>query len=85
MTVMKSIAATIALSSLSTVSVAQNCMRFPQGPERFACVSKKNPAVEGKLERCKEQALGMGLKPGAGLGQGPAFRNYVQACMHRPG
>jgi hypothetical protein len=85
MRAMKSIAAAIALSTLSTMSTAQNCMQLPQGPERFACVSKKNPAAEGKLERCKQQALGSGLRPGAGMGNGPALRDYVQSCMHRPG
>ena len=85
MRAMKAIAAAIALSALSTMSMAQNCMQLPQGPARFACVSKKNPAAEGKLERCKQQALDMGLRPGAGMSNGPALKNYVQACMHRPG
>jgi hypothetical protein len=85
MRAMKSIAAAIALSAFSTMSMAQNCMQLPQGPARFACVSKKNPAAEGKLERCKQQALDMGLRPGPGMSNGPALKNYVQACMHRPG
>ena len=82
---MKSIAAAIALSAFSTIAMAQNCMQLPQGPERFACVSKKNPAAEGKLERCKQRAQDMGLSPGTGMSRGPAFKDYVQACMHRPG
>jgi len=82
---MKFVAAAIALSTLSTMSMAQNCMQLPQGPARFACVSKKNPAAEGKLEHCKQQALDMGLRPGTGMNNGPALRDYVQACMHRPG
>jgi hypothetical protein len=81
----KSLAAAIVLSVFSTISMAQNCMQLPQGPARFACVSKKNPAAEGKLERCKQQALDMGLRPGAGQGNGSALKDYVQACMHRPG
>src|SRR6266849_4316629 len=85
MRAMKSIAAVIALSAFSTMSMAQNCRKLPQGPARFACVSKKHPAVIGKRERCKLQALDMGLRPGAGRGNGPELKNYVQACMHRPG
>ena len=76
---------TSAFCAISTNSRAEDCRMYPQGPERFACVSKKNPAAEGKLERCKQQALDMGLRPGGGMSNGPALKNYVQACMHRSG
>lgn len=66
-------------------SPSEKCALPACAPERFACVSKKNPALEGKLERCKQQALDMGLGPGAGMSSGPALKNYVQAYMHRPG
>jgi hypothetical protein len=75
----------LATSVVSTGASAEDCQMYPQGPERFACVTKKNPATEGKLQRCKQQALDMGLRPGAGMSNGPALKNYVQACMHRPG
>lgn len=81
----RSIAATIVLSAFSTASMAQNCMQLPEGPARFACMSSKNPELGRKLERCKQQAYDMGLRPGTGRSNGPVFKGYVQACMRRPG
>jgi hypothetical protein len=70
---------------LSTASMAQNCRQYPVGPARFSCLSSKNPTLEPKLQRCKQQAYDMGLRPGVGRSNGPMFKGYVHACMHRPG
>jgi hypothetical protein len=75
----------ILLVACPTASMAQGCLQMPEGPARFACMSNTYPAFERRLERCKEKAYDMGLRPGAGRGNGPAFKGYVQACMHRRG
>jgi hypothetical protein len=77
------IAAAIALCAVSTASMAQNCMQYPEGPARFKCANQKHPALQDKLERCKEQARQMGLTPGKG--DPNDVRGFVRGCMHRPG
>jgi hypothetical protein len=79
--ILKFIAATIVLSVLSTVSMAQNCMQYPKGPERFRCFSQTNPAFGAKEERCKQQGIQMGLQPGHKNG----LKEFVVACMQRRG
>jgi hypothetical protein len=59
---------------------AQNCRQYPPGPERRQCAVANNPAFAAKLERCKDEARGMGLSASKG---DPAIREYVQSCMHR--
>jgi len=76
------IAAAIAVYAVSTASMAQNCMQYPEGPARFNCASQKRPALQDKLERCKEQASQMGLTRSKG---DPALKEFVSGCMHRPG
>jgi hypothetical protein len=77
--ILKFVAAVIALSVVSTISMAQNCMQYPKGPERFRCVSQTNPAVAGKQERCKQEGIQMGLQPGHKNG----LPEFVRACMQR--
>jgi hypothetical protein len=78
------IAAAIALCAVSTASMAQNCMQYPQGTRaRLNCASQKHPALLDKLERCKEQARQMGLTPGKG--DPNDVRGFLRGCMHRPG
>lgn len=69
-----SITATIILSAFSTASMAQNRMQLPEGPARLACMSSKNPELGRKLERCKQQAYDIGLRPGSGRSNGPVFK-----------
>ena len=69
--------------AVSTASMAQNCMQYPEGPARFKCANQKHPALQDKLERCKEQARQMGLTPGKG--DPNDVRGFVRGCMHRPG
>ena len=64
----------------STSAQAQNCMQYPPGPFRRQCAEANHPQVGAKIERCKEEARGMGLSGGKG---DPALKEYVQACMHR--
>jgi hypothetical protein len=75
----KSMAAVTALFAVSTASMAENCTQYPEGRARFQCASQKNPALLGKQERCKQQGLATGLR------QSPALRDFVMACMRRPG
>jgi hypothetical protein len=63
---------------------ADDCRQYPPGPVRFECVSRNHPGAEVKLERCREEAQQMGLKPRGGAGGGGGgMRPYVQACMQR--
>jgi hypothetical protein len=77
--IVKSMAAVIALYAVSTASMAQNCAQYPEGPAQFKCASQKNLALLGKQERCKQQGLVTGLR------QSAALKDFVMACMHRPG
>jgi hypothetical protein len=77
------LAAAIAVYAVSTASMAQNCMQYPEGRERFNCAKQKHPALQDKLERCKDQARQMGLTPGKG--DPNDVRGFVRGCMHRPG
>lgn len=54
---------------------------YPRGPQRFACISQKNPGVAIRQERCKEEGRAMGLLPGAGGRK--ALGQYVMSCMQR--
>jgi hypothetical protein len=71
---------TIALIGFAPVTSAQSCRMFPPGPERFECFSRNHPGATAKLERCRDEARGMGLSRHTG---GRALREYVQACMQR--
>ena len=62
---------------LASPASAEDCMKYPAGPFRLQCMSAKNPGVSAKLERCRQQALNAGLRPGGGGG----MRGYVEACM----
>ncbi|MCP3477571.1 hypothetical protein NLM33_46275 [Bradyrhizobium sp. CCGUVB1N3] len=64
----------------STSAQAQNCVQYPPGPFRRQCVEANHPQVGAKIERCKEEALSMGLNRSM---LDPAMKDYVQACMHR--
>ena len=66
----------------SADALAQDCRQLPQGPARFACVSKNHPGAVAKLERCTEEGKQMGLSD---THNGPAggLRPYVRACMNR--
>ena len=68
-----------AFCAVSTLSHAENCRMYPQGPQRFACISQKNPGVSIRRERCKEESRAMGLLPGAGGRK--ALGQYVMSCM----
>jgi hypothetical protein len=77
----KSIAAAISLSSVSTISLAQNCKQYPPGPERFACASQEHPGMIVKQQRCQETGRQMGLREGHDGG----MKEFVLACMQRKG
>ena len=64
----------------STGAQAQNCMQYPPGPFRRQCAEANHPRLEAKIERCKEEALSMGLSQSK---LDPAIKEYVQACVHR--
>ncbi|MGV7216817.1 hypothetical protein [Bradyrhizobium sp. UFLA05-112] len=64
----------------STSAQAQNCMQYPPGPFRRQCAEANHPQFDAKIERCKEEALAMGLNRSV---LDPAMKEYVQACMHR--
>ena len=66
----------------SADALAEDCRQLPQGPARFACVSKNHPGVVAKLERCKEEGKRMGLSD-THNGPGGGLRPYVRACMNR--
>jgi hypothetical protein len=73
-----------ALFVIASSANAQNCMQYPPGPARFECVSRNNPRAADKLDRCREEAAQMGLKPrGGAAGGGGGMRPYVQACIQR--
>ena len=71
--------AALLLCSLAAEAQAQACRDLPQGPQRFACASAKNPNLVAKLDRCKEEGRRIGLSTTVKGGMGP----YVQACMRR--
>jgi|HubBroStandDraft_5_1064220.scaffolds.fasta_scaffold70919_2 hypothetical protein len=63
---------------------AEDCRQYPPGPMRFDCASRNNPRAGEKLERCRAEAMQMGLKPRGGAGGGGGgMKPYVQACMQR--
>jgi hypothetical protein len=73
-----------ALVVMASSAHAEDCRQYPPGPTRFECATRNHPGVADKLERCKEEAAQMGLKPrGGAAGGGGGMRPYVQACMHR--
>ena len=72
---------TLSLCAISSFSHAEDCRMYPPGPQRFACVSQRNPGAADKLERCKEEGRSMG-RLGGPAGRG-ALQQYVQGCMQR--
>lgn len=72
---------TSAFCAVSTLAHAENCRMYPRGPQRFACISQKNPGVAIRQERCKKEGRAMGLLPGAGGRK--ALGQYVMSCMQR--
>ncbi|MBW7962867.1 hypothetical protein [Bradyrhizobium sp. BR 10261] len=64
----------------STSAQAQNCRQYPPGPFRLQCAEAIHPQFEAKRERCKEEAMSMGLSRSA-LDSG--MKDYVHACMQR--
>jgi hypothetical protein len=76
----KYIALALAAVLLSSAANAQNCEQYNPGPQRFACLSAKNPWWIAKRERCKQEAANMGLRVRGG---GGALAGYMEACMKR--
>jgi hypothetical protein len=81
---LRTMTTTIALLAIASSASAEKCQQYPPGPVRFECVSRNHPGVEAKLERCRQEAAQMGLKPRGGAGGGGGgMRPYVQACLQR--
>lgn len=80
---MRTMVVAMALYAAASAAHAENCKQYPPGPFRFDCVSRNHPGLLAKRERCKQQAYDMGLRPGIGMSNGPAFKGYVQSCMRR--
>jgi hypothetical protein len=70
------------MPTISATARAEDCQQYPPGPFRFECASRQHPGLSAKRERCRQEAINMGLfksKPAVVGG----FRGYVEGCMHR--
>jgi hypothetical protein len=65
---------------MASPACAEDCRAYPPGPQRFACASALHPGLVAKQQRCKQEAVNMGLAPNK---QHPAVKEYVIACMQR--
>jgi hypothetical protein len=74
------ITAIIAIAAVSPC-FAEGCLMYPPGPQRFACASAIQPGLIEKRERCKQEAMEMGMRKQRG--EGGAFKEQVVACMQR--
>jgi hypothetical protein len=67
-----------AAALFSTAALAQGCRGLPPGRAKAACI-QSNPIGAARFDRCREQGIQMGLRPGKHGG----LKEFILTCMQR--